>query len=37
MRTECFEVKEYTEIITELKIMLDKLSDDLIGHEVSWI
>jgi hypothetical protein len=37
MRTECFEIKEYEEIIIELKIMLDKLSDDLIGHEVSWI
>jgi hypothetical protein len=37
MRTECFEIKEYEEIITELTIMLDELSDDLIGREVSWI
>jgi hypothetical protein len=37
MRTECFEIKEYEEIITELKIMLDTLSDDLIGDELLWI
>jgi hypothetical protein len=37
MRTECFEIKEYEDIITELKDMLDNLSDDLIGREVSWI
>jgi hypothetical protein len=37
MRTECFEIKEYEEIITELKVMLDRLSDDLIGREVSWL
>jgi hypothetical protein len=37
MRSECFEIKEYEEIITGLKVMLGKLSDELIGHEVSWI
>ena len=37
MRTECFEIKEYEEILTELEIALGNLSDDLIGHEVSWI
>lgn len=37
MRTECFEIKEYEEVLTELEVALGTLSDDLIGHELLWI
>jgi hypothetical protein len=37
MKTECFEIKEYEEVLAELEVALDKLSDDLIGHALLWI
>jgi hypothetical protein len=37
METVCYEIKDFEEILPELKIALGRLSDDLIGHEVSWI
>ena len=37
MRTECFEIKEYEEVLAELEIALDNVSDDLIGHRLLWI
>jgi len=37
MNTVCFEVKEYAEILDELKEVLKHLRDDLIGEELLWI
>jgi hypothetical protein len=37
MNTVCIQVKEYEEILTELKEVLAHLRDDLIGDEWLWI
>jgi hypothetical protein len=37
MKTIYYEIKDFEEILPELKITLGRLSDDLIGHEVSWL
>jgi hypothetical protein len=37
MNTVCYEIKDFEEILPELEIALGRLSDDLIGHELSWI
>ena len=37
MKTLCYEVKEYDEIIHDLQEVLGRLGDDLIGDELLWI
>jgi len=37
MRTEYFLIKDYDEILTELKITLSKMRDDLISTDLLWI
>ena len=37
MNTVCFEVKDYAEILPELREVLRHLRDDLIGDELLWI
>jgi len=37
MNTVCEEVKDYEEIVPELREVLAELSDDLIGDELLWI
>jgi hypothetical protein len=37
MKTVSYEIKDFAEILPELEIVLGGLSDDLIGHEVSWL
>jgi hypothetical protein len=37
MNIECIEVKEFEEILPELKDVLEQLSDDLIGDALLWI
>jgi hypothetical protein len=37
MYTICYEIKDFDEILPELEIVLSRLGDDLIGHELLWI
>ena len=37
MNTVCYEVKEYAEILPELREVLRHLSDNLIGDALLWI
>jgi hypothetical protein len=37
MKIVSYEIKDFSEILPELEIALGRLSDDLIGHEVSWL
>ncbi len=37
MRTECTQIREYHEILPELRVVLENLSDHLISDELSWI
>jgi hypothetical protein len=37
MKTVCYEIKDFEEILPDLKIALAGLGDDLIGHGLLWI
>jgi len=37
MNTVCIQVKDYEEILPELREVLERLSDDLIGDALLWI
>lgn len=37
MNEICIEIKEYEDILPELKEALAELNDDLIGDELLWI
>ena len=37
MNTVCVEVREYEDILPELRDVLEQLDDDLIGDALLWI